>query len=350
MSTVDIRGVRVGYGGQPVLRDIDLTVPSGTTTAVLGASGGGKTTLLRVIAGFLTPDAGTVRIGDRLVHGEGRSVPPERRGIGYVRQDGGLFPHLDVGGNITFGMPRAARRRRERVGELLELVGLHPDTATRRPDQLSGGQQQRVALARALALSPKVVLLDEPFSSLDTALRASTREAVARALAETAATTILVTHDQQEALSFADQVAIMRDGRFSQVGSPREVYESPVDAREAAFLGDVVRLPACFTSDGLDCALGAVQAMTAQAAESPFALSTDVDVVVRPEDLVLTDAPGAVRGRVLQTRYHGAHALVKIALGDGTEVSVRVPGRTAPQPGDMVPVRVDGPVLAFPRG
>ncbi len=350
MSTVDIRGVRVGYGGQPVLRDIDLTVPSGTTTAVLGASGGGKTTLLRVIAGFLTPDAGTVRVGDRLVHGEGRSVPPERRGIGYVRQDGGLFPHLDVGGNITFGMPRAARRRRERVGELLELVGLHPDTATRRPDQLSGGQQQRVALARALALSPKVVLLDEPFSSLDTALRARTREAVARALAETAATTILVTHDQQEALSFADQVAIMRDGRFSQVGSPREVYESPVDAREAAFLGDVVRLPACFTSDGLDCALGAVQAMTAQAAESPFALSTDVDVVVRPEDLVLTDAPGAVRGRVLQTRYHGAHALVKIALGDGTEVSVRVPGRTAPQPGDMVPVRVDGPVLAFPRG
>ena len=346
MSTVDIRGIRVGYGAEPVLRDIDLTVPTGTTTAVLGASGGGKTTLLRVIAGFLTPDAGTVRIGGHLVCGDGRTVSPEKRGIGYVRQDGGLFPHLDVGGNITFGMPRAARRRRERVGELLELVGLHPDTSTRRPDQLSGGQQQRVALARALALSPQVVLLDEPFSSLDTGLRASTREAVATALAETAATTILVTHDQQEALSFADQVAIMRDGRFSQVGAPREVYESPVDIREATFLGDVVRLPGRATSTGLTCALGAV---STPAGATPFAPSTEVDVVVRPEDLAITETADCARGTVLDVRYHGAHALVRVALEDGSVVSVRVTGRQAPQPGEQVPVHVAGPVLAFAR-
>lgn len=344
MSTVQIEGVRVGYGGVPVLRDIDLTVPSGTTTAVLGASGGGKTTLLRVISGFLAPEAGTVHVGGQLVAGHGRAVPPERRGVGYVRQDGGLFPHLDVGGNITFGMPRAARRRRERVGELLELVGLPADISVKRPDQLSGGQQQRVALARALALSPRVVLLDEPFSSLDTALRASTREAVARALAEADATTILVTHDQQEALSFADQVAIMRDGRFSQVGTPREIYESPVDVREAAFLGDVVRLPGRPADGGISCALGVVHP---PAGATPFAPSAMVDVVVRPEDLTLTESPACAHGTVLDTRYHGAHALVRVALADGTEVTVRVTGRRTPVVGEVVPVHVDGPVLAY---
>lgn len=346
MSTVEIHGVGVGYGTQPVLHDINLSVASGTTTAVLGPSGCGKTTLLRVITGFLAPDTGTVRIGDRTVVGSGQAVPPERRGVGYVRQDGGLFPHLDVGGNITFGMPRAARRRRERVGELLELVDLPGDTSTKRPDQLSGGQQQRVALARALALSPQVVLLDEPFSSLDTALRASTRDAVATALAETGATAILVTHDQQEALSFADRVAIMRDGRFSQVGTPREIYETPVDVREASFLSDVVRLPGRATDEGVSCALGVVRTPVGP---TPFASSEVVDLVVRPEDLTLTDVPGCVHGTVRATRYHGAHALVRVVLTDGSEVSVRVTGRALPDVGEIVPVRVDGPVLAFAR-
>ncbi|MDN5715759.1 MAG: ABC transporter ATP-binding protein [Janibacter sp.] len=345
MSTVDVRGITVGYGGDPVLSGIDLTVPTGTTTAVLGASGGGKTTLLRVIAGFLAPDAGTVRLDDRVVCGGGRPVPPERRGIGYVRQDGGLFPHLDVGGNIAFGLPRAARRRRDRVAELLELVGLPAQTATRRPAQLSGGQQQRVALARALALSPGVVLLDEPFSSLDTALRASTRDAVAAALAETAATTILVTHDQQEALSFADQVAIMRDGRFSQVGTPREIYEAPVDAREATFLGDVVHLHGHRTPEGITCALGVLTGRDDGLAPT----AGDVDVVIRPEDLTLTDSPGCPHGTVQEISYHGAHALVRVALDEGTHVSVRVVGRRAPEPGEQVPVSVIGPVLAYPR-
>ncbi|GAA8847707.1 ABC transporter ATP-binding protein [Helicobacter pylori] len=342
MSTVDIAGITVGYGAAPVLHGLDLTVPTGTTTAVLGASGGGKTTLLRVIAGFLTPDSGTVRIGDRVVCGDGRAVPPERRGIGYVRQDGGLFPHLDVGHNITFGMPRASRRRGDRVGELLELVGLPAETATRRPDQLSGGQQQRVALARALALSPAVVLLDEPFSSLDTALRASTREAVATALAETSATTILVTHDQQEALSFADQVAIMRGGRFSQVGTPQEIYETPVDAREAAFLGDVVRLPGRAAAGVVTCALGPVTARGDVA-------DGEAEVVVRPEDLTLTDSPGCPHGTVQDIAYHGPHALVRVALDGGSTVRVRVTGRRAPEPGEQVPVSVDGPVLVYPR-
>ena len=346
MSTVEISGIRAGYGGVPVLHDVDLTVPTGTTTAVLGASGGGKTTLLRVIAGFLEPDAGTVHVGGQRVCGDGRPVPPERRGVGYVRQDGGLFPHLDVGGNITFGMQRRARRQRQRVGELLELVGLPPHVSTKRPDQLSGGQQQRVALARALALSPQVVLLDEPFSSLDTALRASTRDAVARALAETSATTILVTHDQQEALSFADQVAILRDGRFSQVGPPREVYDSPVDVREAAFLSDVVRLPGRPTSEGVRCVLGIVPTSMGL---PPFASADEVDLVVRPEDLTLTDVAEGTPATVRHTRYHGAHALVRLALPDGDEVSVRVAGRGTPAIGSHVAVRVTGTLLAYPR-
>ena len=346
MSAVEIQGLRVGYGSTPVLRDVDLTVPAGTTTAVLGASGCGKTTLLRAIAGFLVPDAGTIRLGGTLVSGEDRFVPPERRGVGYVRQDGGLFPHLDVAGNVTFGMRRAARRRRTGVAELLELVGLHPDLARRRPDELSGGQQQRVALARALALSPKVILLDEPFSSLDTALRASTREAVAAALDETGATAILVTHDQQEALSFADQVAIMRDGGFSQVGTPRDVYAHPIDAREAAFLGDVVVLPGALDEDGVECDLGVLPVLGSQGLAR-----AEVDVIVRPEQLLITSPDeGDTMAVVLDSLFHGAQALVRLRLENDQEIVARTRGLDTPEPGSVVGVQTLGPVLTYPTG
>lgn len=346
MSTVDIRGIRVGYGGVPVLRDVDLTVGAGTTTAVLGASGCGKTTLLRVIAGFLAPDAGEVRIGGTVVAGAGQAMPPERRGVGYVRQDGGLFPHLDVAGNITFGMPRPARRRRRGVAELLELVGLHPDLARRRPDELSGGQQQRIALARALALSPKVILLDEPFSSLDTALRASTRAAVAAALKHTGATAILVTHDQQEALSFADQVAIMRDGAFSQVGSPRCVYARPHDVREAAFLGDIVSLPGSLTGVGVTCDLGVLPVL-----DGPGTARDEVEVVIRPEQLDLAGAEaGGSPAVVLDSLFHGAQAMVHLRLDGGREILARTNGLDTPEPGAVVGVRVRGPVLTYSAG
>ena len=203
-----------------MLEEVSLTVAAGTDGG-LGASGGGKTTLLRAIAGFLRPAAGRIVINDRVLSDDTASVAPHRRPVGYVRQDGTLFPHLDVAGNITFGL-RAERRRAGVVGELLELVGLAPDLARRNPAQLSGGQQQRVAFARALARRPEVVLLDEPFSSLDAALRAETRRATATALAESGATALLVTHDQAEALSCADQIAILRDKRLVQVGTPAQ--------------------------------------------------------------------------------------------------------------------------------
>ena len=234
-------GVDASHPGARVLHGIDLTVPAGTTTAVLGPSGCGKTTLLRVVAGFMRPEAGEVWLDDDLVAGPGTWVAPEKRGIGYVAQEGNLFPHLDVARNITYGLPRAERRDQARVAELLELVGLPDDLAARRPDQLSGGQQQRVALARSLARRPHIILLDEPFSSLDPELRTATRDAVAAALRREQATVVLVTHDQGEALSFADQVAIMHEGRLTQVGPPAQVYREPTGHRAALSLGVDVR-------------------------------------------------------------------------------------------------------------
>lgn len=343
MSAVRVRGVTASYTpGVPVLHAVDLDVFAGSTTAVLGASGCGKTTLLRIIAGFVRPDAGEVEIGDRLVSGPGRHVPPERRGIGYVRQDGGLFPHLDVGGNVAFGWDRRRRRRREGVGDLLELVGLDPRLARRRPDELSGGQQQRVALARALALEPDVVLLDEPFSSLDTGLRAQTRAAVARALAERDATAVLVTHDQGEALSFADQVAILRGGRLTSVGAPRTVYEQPTDLAEAAFLGDAVRLEGVADAGVVRTALGDLTV------DGPPSRG-EVEVLVRPEQVRLRPpGDGAVGAVVERTSYFGHDALAILRAGD-VVVSARVRGSELPEPGDAVSLTVEGPVRTFAR-
>lgn len=260
MTTLRLEGISASHPRTPVLHDIDLTVASGTTTAVLGPSGCGKTTLLRVVAGFMRPDAGTVRLGDEVVAGPGTWVPPERRGFGYVAQEGNLFPHLDVAANISYGLPRAERRGHARVAELLEVVGLPADLGRRRPDQLSGGQQQRVALARSLARRPRIVLLDEPFSALDPELRVATRDAVATALRHEQATVVLVTHDHAEALSFADQVAVMHGGRLVQVGAPSEVYTTPSDRRSAVSLGEACFLPGVLEDGAVRCALGRLTA------------------------------------------------------------------------------------------
>lgn len=342
MTTLRISGVAASYDGRPVLHGLDLVVPSGTTSAILGPSGCGKTTLLRVVAGFQTPDAGTVQLDDELVVGPGTWVAPERRGIGYVAQEGNLFPHLTVGANVAYGLPRAARRAQAGVPQLLELVGLSPDLASRRPDQLSGGQQQRVALARALARRPKVVLLDEPFSSLDAGLRATTREAVADALAQQDVTVVLVTHDQAEALSFADQVAIMHEGRFSQVGSPAEVYGTPADRHAAAFLGDAVFLRGSADGAAVSTALGRLRV------HQPAPEGT-VDVLIRPEQIQLGDmAPGVPCAEVLSTTYFGHDALVALRLqADHTVVTARVNGTDVPPTGSIVGLSVIGEARAF---
>ncbi len=351
MSRLVVEGVCASYGATKVLHEVDLTVEEGTTAAILGASGCGKSTLLRVVAGFHTADAGEVRIGNRTVARPGFAVPPERRGIGYLSQEGNLFPHLTVAGNIGFGLPRSERRDRARTAELLELVGLLPSHADRRPEQLSGGQQQRVALARALARRPELVLLDEPFGSLDAGLRTSTRRAVADALSAAGATVLLVTHDQDEALSFADQVAIMRAGRFVQVGPPRLVYSTPVDQATAGVLGDLVMLTGRGRGGEVDTPLGTL----------PLAgpgMNGAVDVALRPEQVVLsapTDpADGSVEAVVDAVDYFGHDALVRLGVRgrSSTErmvVLARVVGVDAPAPGQVVGLRVRGRVQAFPH-
>lgn len=249
MTSLTLSGVAKSYGRQPVLHGVDLEVPAGALAAVLGPSGSGKTTLLRVVAGFERADAGTVSLGGQVVDDGRRQLPPERRKIGYVPQDGGLFPHLTVAGNVAFGLPGRARRHTAAVGELLERVGL-TGLDGRYPHQLSGGQQQRVALARALAVRPQLVLLDEPFSALDAGLRASIRADVQTILREFGATAILVTHDQDEALSMADLVAVVRDGRIAQCATPHELYRRPADPQLASFVGEANLLPGTFEPEG----------------------------------------------------------------------------------------------------
>ena len=354
MSALEVRGLVAGFGGPPVLRGVDLDVAAGTTTAVLGPSGCGKTTLLRAVAGFVRPAAGSVRVDGVTVAGTGpdgtRWTPPERRGIGYVAQEGALFPHLSVADNVAFGLPRAQRRDRDgtraRVGALLELAGLDPRLASRRPHELSGGQQQRVALARALAPRPRLVLLDEPFSALDAGLRAATRAAVREALDATGVTVVLVTHDQGEALSFADDVALVRDGLVVQTGSPGDAYERPVDRAAAEFLGDAVVLAGTVTGPGLvTSALGTLPVVGRPGA--PGADGDTVEVVVRPEQVRL-GAAGGTPALVEHVTYFGHDALVDLRLAAGDLVRSRVLGAGLPATGDVVRVEVDGPALVYP--
>ncbi|RTL62625.1 MAG: ABC transporter ATP-binding protein [Pseudonocardiaceae bacterium] len=336
---VVVSGVSRAFGDVTVLRGVGLTVAAGTTTAVLGRSGCGKTTLLRIVAGFDRPGAGTVTIGGEVVAAQDRSVPPQRRRIGYVTQEGNLFPHLDVAANVAFGLPRGRRRARDGVAALLEMVGLGSGYGARRPHELSGGEQQRVALARALAPRPDVVLLDEPFSALDAETRAATRRAVAEALAAAGTTTVLVTHDRAEAMSFAGRVALLRDGVVVQEGTPAQLYRSPVDRGVAEFTGDVVALPALLDGCRADTELGPVSL----SAPAPSARGT---VLVRPEQVRIGDS-GTATAVVDDVEFQGHVALVGLAVDDGLRVRARCPGHLVPQPGERVRVSVEGPALVL---
>jgi iron(III) transport system ATP-binding protein len=349
MSSLTVQDLTKSFTATtPVLTGVDLHVPSGSFTALLGPSGCGKTTLLRLIAGFDDPDSGTVALGDRVVSGAGRSVAARRRGIGFVPQEGGLFPHLSVAGNISFGLPRRQRRDGGRVRELLALVGLDADLADRAPHQLSGGQQQRVALARALAPEPSLVLLDEPFSSLDAALREETRLAVSQALGAIGATAVLVTHDQAEALSMADQVAVLRGGRLVQLTDPRTLYRRPGDLDVATFVGEAVVLDADLRGGLAHCILGALPYEQASADAVP---DGHARVLLRPEQLRLSaPEPGAPVARVRSVDFYGHDSRVWLDLPDGGTVSARLDGVDLPDAGDDVAISVRGTALAFAAG
>jgi len=358
VTELSVHGLYKAFGRHPVLTGVDLTIAAGSLTAILGPSGSGKTTLLRVLAGFDRPDAGTVRIGDQLADGPDAHLPPERRRIGYVPQEGSLFPHLSVAANVGFGLP-AGQRRGPRIGELLDSVGL-AGLGKRYPHQLSGGQQQRVALARALAIEPTVVLLDEPFAALDAHLRASVRADVAQIFRARGTTAILVTHDQDEALSMADRVAVLRDGQIAQYAAPQDLYISPADPQLAGFIGDANLL------DGqlLDGAAPGPVVRTVfgelalTAAGGPGLEPGPVTVLVRPEQLAVHTADGAgdggaacLAGQVVACHYYGHDAVLRVRLTEAPapEIIVRTAGGPQLPAGTAVLVRATGPVLAWPR-
>ena len=341
MSDVQVRAVTKAFDGQPVLRGVDLDVPSGTLAAVLGPSGCGKTTLLRVLAGFERADSGTVTIGGTVVTGPGAHLAPERRRVAVVPQEGALFPHLTVADNVAFGLRRGTGKA-ARVRDLLELVGL-AGFGERMPAELSGGQQQRVALARALGPEPHVVLLDEPFSALDAALRASVRADVRAALHAAGATAVLVTHDQEEALSTADVVAVMRDGVVVQAGSPQDVYRAPLDVGVARFVGEAVVVPATVRDGVAWTPLGHLPLSE----PAPDGRGT---VVLRPEQVHLVAEHEGLSARVVDTSFYGHDASVRLDVVCPGDVHLPVSCRTQGDlpSGDTVGVRIVGPVIWFP--
>jgi iron(III) transport system ATP-binding protein len=345
MTGLSTEHVRKAFGPNEVLKGLDIDVPAGSLTAVLGASGSGKTTLLRLIAGFERADGGRILLGDTPVDGPNLFLAPERRRIGYVPQDGALFPHLTVAANVGFGLSRRARSGRT-VADLCRLVGLQ-GLEPRYPHELSGGQQQRVALARALAVEPTVVLMDEPFSSLDPALRSTVRADVRSILRNAGVTAVMVTHDQDEALSLADHVAVLRDGQIAQFAKPQELYEHPVDAEMAGFLGEANLMAGVLEGGVARTTLGVV---TLRAGHEMPGSGGAVVVLIRPEQILATPGSGAgVPGTVLACEYHG-HDTVLTVQPDATGEPVlraRADGLDPLAPGTPVTLSVRGDVLAW---
>jgi iron(III) transport system ATP-binding protein len=329
------------FGTNLVVKGVDLTVAEGEFVALLGQSGCGKTTTLRLIAGLEIPDTGTIAINGIPTVDPGVWLAPEQRRIGMVFQDGALFPHLSVAKNVGFGLPRGGDRK-SAVADALRLVGL-AGYEGRMPHELSGGQQQRVALARALAPKPAVILLDEPFSNLDAELRASVRTDVREILARANATAILVTHDQEEALSLADRVAVMWDGRIVQDAGPEELYHRPANKTIGMFVGDAQFIPGTGTGRRVACELGDLPAHGAA--------SGPVDIMIRPEALRLTPQGEAASANatVLTRLFFGHDQLMKIELDSGRTLNARLGTYGGIRPGDRVHVGVRGAVLTFPR-
>lgn len=324
------------------VNDVSLTVDRGEFIALLGPSGCGKTTTLRLIAGFERVDAGAIEIDGALVAGNSVHVQPERRRVGMVFQEYALFPHVNVQANIEFGLRRmAAADKKARTGEILELTGL-AGLERRMPHELSGGQQQRVALARALAPKPALILLDEPFSNLDAGLRARVRAEVGEILHAAKTTAIFVTHDQEEALSLVDRVAVMLNGSVKQVASPHELYTNPATRSVAEFIGDANFLPGVGQGDTIECELGTLAARKQ--------IRGPVDILLRPESIELLAAqPGLPAARVRHSLFFGHDQLITVQLPTGTYLTARLGPSDAYVPDLPLQVAVRSPVVAYPR-
>ena len=342
---IQVEGLGKSFGTTQVLFDVDLAVPAGAVVALLGPSGCGKTTLLRSIAGLERVEAGEVRLFDRRVSGPSTHVPPERRQVGMVFQDWALFPHLSVGQNVGYGLPRPERKG-ARVDTVLDMVGLG-GLGDRMPATLSGGQQQRVALARALAPRPKALLLDEPFSNLDTALRTHVRSEVHQLLAELGVTTVFVTHDQEEAFVLGDEVAVMHAGRVVQHATPAELYARPASAWVATFVGDANLVDGSAAGEVATTVLGRIPL------EQP-ADGGAVQVLVRPEEIRLapagTGGPDAMEATVELQEYYGHDTVYLLRpAGDAPLLRARVGAAPRFRRGDRVTAQYAGPpTVAFP--
>lgn len=339
---IRVEAVDVHYGAKQVLQATDLSVAAGEFFTLLGSSGSGKSTLLRVIAGLLDPSAGTVCIDDRDV----TAVPTQRRDIGFVFQNYALFPFLNVAENIEYGLKvakRSAHERAVRVDEMLDLVGLG-DLRDRRPDQLSGGQQQRVALGRALALSPSVLLLDEPLGALDRGLRQELGGEIRRIQQETGTTAVYVTHDQEEAFILSDRLGVMTDGRIVQVGAPADVYKWPDDLFVAEFLGRTNQLLGTTSADGRRIDFPGGSYVTAH---QPAAAARDGVAVVRPEQIDVRAQPHTGPGwdelgtaTVTESRFHGQRQAVRLQWQGQLLNADLNPHHDVPQIGDVVSLAV----------
>jgi iron(III) transport system ATP-binding protein len=339
-TTVVCEAINKSFGATAVVSDVSFTLESGAILALLGPSGCGKTTTLRLIAGFEQVDSGRIAIGGQVVADGRFHLPPEKRRVGMVFQDYAIFPHLNVAQNVAFGLGRgdAARRQTEAMLNLVGLLGLEQQM----PHELSGGQQQRVALARALAPEPAVLLLDEPFSNLDTTLRVQVRHEVRELLKQSKATAIFVTHDQEEALFIGDRVAVMNQGRLEQIGTPDEIFHRPLTRFVADFIGETDFVPGTVTDTGVETALGRLQRLP------DLPQGTAVTVAVRPDDVTFTPSANG-NGRVVARRFTGIANVYRLRLSDGSEIHSWQPHTFEIAPGTAVQasIRPDHPVTYF---
>ena len=332
---LSVQNLSKSFSGTTVIQNCSLEVAWGEMLALLGPSGCGKTTLLRIIAGLERADHGEISIAGSPVAGNGTWVRPEDRNVGMVFQDWALFPHLDVADNVGYGVPR--RHRAEEVAKTLELVNL-PGMHDRIPDTLSGGQQQRVALARALAPQPTVLLLDEPFSNLDSALRREVRTEVRQLLRDTGMTAVFVTHDREEALVLGDRVAVMDAGRIMQTGSPAEIYQNPATPWVAAFVGAVSMYPGVAAGDVAETDFGLVPLLNP--------CNGPVEVAVRPEAVTLRTDIADNEHTVEHFEYRGPDAMVTVVNANGIRLHARASGTMSLAPGDRVSPAYTGPPAA----